>query len=129
MSDRTFTDGPAVLPADALRAWLEASGGKRVRLPLQLTLSPLGVTKATVGSDPGALELRLDSTALSMTLMDHLSRHCDTKAPTCAVWIEGTWGAVMPGLPGPGGSKPTLAVRAVVGPLDAGAPLKAQIEG
>jgi hypothetical protein len=122
----SFKDGPPILPADALLAWLQKAGTKRVRLPMHITSSPLGVTRATVGSSAEALALTLDSTALSMMIEDHLHRHCGDTNP-CSVWVEGTWGPLM-AMPGPPRPGHTFAVRAVVGPVQPGDSLVARVQ-
>jgi len=123
----SFTDGPLCQPADALLAWLEGSEGKRLRLPISVRVSPLGVSRGTVGDGPGALEVRLDSGALSMTLGQHVQRHCGSASP-CLVWMEGTWGPLVDGPPQPPGP-PVFAVRDVLGPVEGSAAQRAQIQG
>ena len=135
MTDAPFTDGPAVTPPDALLAWLESEGAdKTLRLPVVVSVSPLGVTGGVVATSPpdapeAALALKLDDGAMATSLQQHLARVCPGET-TCAVWLEGTWGpnVAMPALPGPGGpGGPTagpkrhpFAVRAVVGPIAEG---------
>lgn len=124
-----FTDGPPCQPADALLAWLDAAGGKRIRLPVRVSPSPLGISRGTLGDGPGALEVKLDSGALSMTLAQHVQRHCPASGP-CLVWMEGTWGPTVTGpLSPPGPAKPTFAVRDVIGPVQAGDAQRAQVQG
>ncbi len=113
MSDR-FIDGPSPLPADAALAWLERAGSKTLRLPVRIHRDPLGV-RATLGAGEGAAALALDSGALSRTLDTHLAEHCDDADP-CDVWLEGTWGPLVPNPLAPPG--PTFAVRAVVGKVE-----------
>ena len=150
---RTYVDGAALDDDAALLSWLEASGGKALRLPVRLTFDDehrLAIQAATVGGVP----LKLDDTAMGVAVLDQVRRLCPAGEPGCTVWLEGTWGAVlsgvpMPGLSGPGGpglagpgpglvgpggpgpAGPTrhpFAVRRVGGPVD-GTPTAAQIEG
>lgn len=110
MSD-AFVDGPATTPSDAALAWLGGAGKRRLRLPLVIDRSALGITARLGGADD-APRLRLDSSALSRTLDDHIAEHCGTEEH-CAVWAEGTWGPLVPSPLDPPG--PVFTVRAVTG--------------
>jgi hypothetical protein len=117
-------DGPAVADPAALLAWLEAGGARRVQLPVVLTFAPsrLGVAAAAVGAAPGALPVRLDDAALGVALLDHARRLCP-EGPTCAVWLEGRWGArdLAAELGAPPGPAHGFTVLRVLGPADAAA--------
>jgi hypothetical protein len=119
-------DGPAVADPAALLAWLEANGPRRVQLPVVLVFAPgrLGFSAATVGATPGALALRPYDAALGVSLLDHARRLCP-EAATCAVWLEGRWGARPPalGTPDPAAAPEPhgFDVLRVLGPADAGA--------
>lgn len=135
--ERTFEEGPPIADAAALLGWLEGTGKRRVRLPVVVAFEPLGVRRAWVGNggaEPpeGALLLKLDDTAMGVALLDHLRRACGEAAATCAVWLEGTWGPVIAGMPAMPGfdTGPKLhdfAVRRFVGRADASA-THAQVE-
>lgn len=78
--ERTFADGPALEPSEALRAWLEAQKDamgrpRRVRLPVLVTMtSALGIDKTGhVGSAKG-LALELDDSSMGVPLADHVRR-------------------------------------------------------
>lgn len=78
--------GPALEPVDALKAWLEDSGDAVLRVPLTVTQTPPMRLEARVG----ALPVRLDDTALGVSLVDRVRSACgETK--TCTVWVEGRW--------------------------------------
>lgn len=104
----TTAQGPALSDSAALLAWFEGDGkGKRVRIPVVLTPDPLGLGPAFIGSTPGpapegAVHLKLDDTALSVGLADRMAPDCPFDVP-CAIWVEGTWGAVVSGGPDLGG--------------------------
>lgn len=78
--ERTFADGPALEPAEALLTWLKAQQDamgrpKRVRLPIVVTMSsPLGIDKTGhVGTTKG-LALQLDDASMGVPLADHMRR-------------------------------------------------------
>ncbi len=78
--ERTFADGPALEPAEALLTWLKAQQDamgrpKRVRLPVVVTMSsPLGTDKTGhVGTAKG-LALELDNGSMGVPLSDHVRR-------------------------------------------------------
>ena len=124
----SFVDGPAI--TTDLAAWFEGEGkGKRVQLPVVVAISPLGLKGGHVGmtddaTSDGALLLKLDDGAMAVGLGDQLRPVCEGKS-TCAVWLEGTWGANVGGMPSFGGpdmgpKKHPFAVRKVVGKVGAG---------
>ena len=131
----TTAQGPALSDSAALLAWFEGAGkSRRVRIPVVLTPDPLGLGPAFVGSKPGpapadALHLKLDDTAMSVGLADRMAKDCPFDVP-CAIWVEGSWGAVLSGGPGLGLGGPTLggpaagptphpfSVRAYGGPVE-----------
>lgn len=86
--------------------------GKSIDLPIEFREEGLGLAAAVVGNDV-RLPLEIDSTALSMTLRDHLHAPCN--AFPCTVWIRGTWGPLL-GEVQP--SQPILTVRDVLGPVE-----------
>lgn len=132
VSETAFVEGPALTPAADLLAWFEGEGeGKLVQVPVVVTPSPLGIGGGHVGGSAsapaeGALHLKLDDTAMSVSLADRLRADCSPGAP-CAIWVEGIWGATVPnpspselGLPpGPsfGPEKHPFSVRRYVGPV------------
>lgn len=131
--DVPFADGPAIDDQAALRAWLAAAKAdrRRVRLPVVVVFDALGVQKAWIGNGgdapaDGAVLLKLDDTAMGVSLLDRLRQACPAR--TCAVWLEGTWGPVLEvggqpalALPGfdSGPPRETFAVRRFVGLADA----------
>jgi hypothetical protein len=154
---RSYVDGAALSDGAALLAWLEASDGKALRLPVAITFDDeyrLAIQTAQVGG----VALKLDDTAMGVGVLDQVRTLCPAGQPGCTVWLEGTWGSVLqgatlPGLPGPGGpglggpslpggpglagpampatpgpKKHPFAVRKVGGLVE-GTPTAAQIEG
>jgi hypothetical protein len=79
---RTFANGPAFLPAAALKTWLatqvDAKGKpRRVRLPVDVTVLPTGVERrGLVGGEQG-LALTLDDSSMGVGLADHARRARD----------------------------------------------------
>ncbi len=109
-----FTQGPAVSPASDLLAWFEGEGqDKKVRIPLVVVPDPLGLSKGYIAASAATPEadgllIRLDDTGMSVGLADRIRNDCPFDVP-CAIWVEGTWGALIsggpmggPGLGGPG---------------------------
>ncbi len=110
VSDDSFTPGPAVADAKALLAWFEGEGkGKKVRIPVIINPSPLGLSSGYIAANTAVAEadgllIKLDDGRLGVSLADRVRPDCDAGVP-CAVWIEGIWGAVVstgPSLGGPG---------------------------
>ena len=102
----TFEEGPLLADTAALRAWLEAGGSRVVLVPVHLGVDALALTDAHIG----ALPVRLDDTALGVSLHDRVRGVCS--GATCTILVEGRWGALM------GGEGDTLAVTRFVGLAD-----------
>ncbi|MDP2304938.1 MAG: hypothetical protein Q8P18_02810 [Pseudomonadota bacterium] len=120
---RTFDDGPAVADPAAVLTWLDAGRGRRVQLPVVVQFDDqhrLAVTGASIGA--GGVPLKLDDTAMGIALIDQLRTLCPP-GPACTVWLEGTWGPLMEGMPDfgtdAGPARHDFAVRRVVGLADA----------
>ena len=100
----TFVEGPALTDA-ALPEWLAEQQARRTTLRLPVVVDfggpyRLGIQQAWLGSDTSdagaaGMLLRLDDTAMSVSLMDHLRTACPEGA-RCAVWVEARWGAAVP---------------------------------
>lgn len=124
-----FVAGPPVRPARNLLAWLQRVGRRRVRLPvvIRFDASPLRSRRdAFVGASPRdlssqPLRLRLDDTAMGISLRTRLRSACPQARSWCALWLEGTWGPLLRHrtAPRPAGSPHPFAVRRVVGPVKA----------
>lgn len=91
---RTFADGPALEPAEALQAWLkaqvtDAGAPRRVRLPVVVSQrSPVGVERVGhVGTAKG-LALELDDSSMGVGLADHF-RRVSEGAPSCVLLLDG----------------------------------------
>lgn len=85
-----FEPGPAVTDTAGLTAWLEASKGKRLRLPIVIELGEQGrrFERASVGS----VELRVTDLALGVPLSERIAQKCGREARRCALWLEGRYG-------------------------------------
>lgn len=89
----TFEPAHALAPADELRAWLDGlDTATLVRLPVELSVSVLGVTGAVVGFGADPLAIDVDDSALGESLADRASQFCGD-AETCAMWVWGHWRA------------------------------------
>ncbi len=90
---RTFTEGPSLLPAEALKTWLgkqvDAKGKpRRVRLPVDVTVMPTGVERrGLVGGEKG-LALTLDDSSMGVGLADHARRARDGGSG-CTLLLDG----------------------------------------
>lgn len=136
-SESKMVAGPAIAPAAALLDWLEnevkpATPRKRIKLPVVVKMDEhrVSIVDAWVGGGEApadAIRLKLDDTGMGVALKDQLRRKC--AAATCAVWLEGHWGALVqsgPQLPVPGGKK-VFAVLSV-GEVVSGSGLTAWVE-
>ena len=134
--ERTFVDGPPIDPPAKLLEWLESTGSAeprpRIRLPVVVRFRDahrLGLDGGHIGVSPaimpGSIQVRLDDTAMGISLLDRVRGACpDDKQTECAVWLEGTWG---------GGPERTFRVFRLVGvnppaPPAGGAAIRALIE-
>lgn len=98
---------------DALLTWMETHGdGRTFEVPLEIVSAPLSRTSHIIGPE-GRYAVRLDTTALSMTLDQHLAAHCTGDGP-CRVWVRVTWGPLLGSID----TDPALTVRKVLGPAD-----------
>ncbi|MBZ0231157.1 MAG: hypothetical protein K8M05_02330, partial [Deltaproteobacteria bacterium] len=105
----SFVPGPSLSPSEPLLAWLQASaqGGERrlLRLPVVVNFANpgrfsfgvcwIGTEPATPGASPpaDAVLLKLDGTGLSVSLVEQVKQKCGDKALSCALWLDGLWGA------------------------------------
>lgn len=110
----TLEPGPALRPASALLAWLEASagnddGGRRLfRLPVVVRFEDryrLGLGAAHIAASvndlaPDAIALELDDTAMGIALLDQLRSRCPAGVDACAVWLDGYWGPLVTAMGG-----------------------------
>ncbi len=107
MSDATFVEGPSVAAPAALLSWFEGEGaGKRVRVPVVVKPSPLGLSSGYIAANAAVpeaqgLSLQLDDSTLGVSLADRIRSDCEFDVP-CLIWIEGQWGSSL-GLPSFGG--------------------------
>ena len=135
----SYVPGPELLPVDTLRAWLDEKGAAAskpmLRLPVTVRFGgqlAFGIAQAWIGlaADPGddTLVLRLDDGAMGESLQDRLRAICADGAPQCHVWLDGTWGPLVP-LPAPlVDDRPTLAVRDVPGLVAPGEEVRVMVQ-
>lgn len=90
-----WTRGPAVRPKDALVAWLDQQGPKKlVRLPVTVRFGNGGM--GIEGGTAGDLELVLNDSGLGQSLMDH-ARMASPERTTCTLHLEGRWRGLRDG--------------------------------
>ncbi len=82
-----FTRGPAIADAAVLKSWLDQQKGK-LRLPVAVELVPV---RAVGNARIGSLELKLDDTALNVSLADRAYQQCPRDGGPCVLWLEGRW--------------------------------------
>ncbi len=85
-----WSRGPAVQPVAELEGWLRGAGRTELRVPVELTLSALGIEGAVIGLGGERLGLDLDDSGLGISLADRARDACGTAA-TCAMWLRGRW--------------------------------------
>ncbi len=83
--EKAMEQGPRLAPLEPLRAWLEASTGRVVRLPLSAHIE---VLKREVKL--GELTVAVDDSALGVSFDDRVRAVCKG-LQTCRVWVEGRW--------------------------------------
>lgn len=129
-----YRPGHPLTPKAALLAWFKKNARKQRRRRLfmiptvVITKNGFGLSRdrAFIGSsakDPGTnkLHLKLDDSALGISLNSHLQHLCGKTAKTCALWLEGHWGPHLRGSPrvpwtdGKGAKRYPFAVRKVGG--------------
>lgn len=82
-----FVRGVAVADAPALKAWLTQQTAT-VRLPVALELAPVHAVK---NARVGTLALKLDDSALGVSLADRAHQFCPRDGRPCVLWLEGRW--------------------------------------
>lgn len=89
---RRFEYGAALAPPAKLLAWLEATRGRRLRLPVVLARGPVGflLNEARLGAAADALKIRCDDSALGVGLAER-ARYAAGEARTVALRLEGLW--------------------------------------
>ncbi len=99
MNPAGFVAGPRITPTAELLAWLQtpAQPRRRIRLPVVVEFDELGIRDCFVGDDDDRLAIRIDDTALGISLVDRLRG--DHPGGRCVVWLEGYWGALVSGGP------------------------------
>jgi hypothetical protein len=88
--EKAKSAGPKLEPSEALRAWLDGCAGAVIRLPLTVVSGGLpGERRVT---KLGALEVRVEDSALGVSFDDRVRMACKDARP-CRVWVEGRWSA------------------------------------
>lgn len=98
--------GPNIGASDDLEKWAQRLGRKpagkrrRVRIPVVVHFDEhrLAWNRAFLSGSTktrGGLSLRLDDSALGISLLDRLREQCAADEPSCLVWVEGYWGSLI----------------------------------
>ena len=93
-SKPSFVQGPTLVPADKLAAWLDAqkrgSEPRLVRVPIVMPAAQVGygMTGVKLGGAAGALVVEISDAAMGIGL-NMKSRKC--KGTTCAFLVEAYW--------------------------------------
>jgi len=101
--------GPDVDSPTEIAKWIQGvrskPGDERplVRIPVVAFMDEhrLQISSAFLGVSPDAsnhIALRLDDSALGISLVDRVRRHCPGDPRSCVIWVEGYWGPLI-GLP------------------------------
>ena len=77
--------------SDALK-WLSTAQAARTsfRVPLEITVSRLGVAGGSLGFADDRIEVKLNDSAMGIGLCDRAHHWCANK-PTCAMWVWARW--------------------------------------
>lgn len=118
--------GPAIRPIGPLLRWLNetvpsASGPRtRVRLPVIIRFYQphqphIGIAEAFIGTvdrvDAKTVFLRLDDSAIGVSLFERVSERCSKSETACAAWLDGYWDSRIPADPHREGMEARAAAR------------------
>ena len=103
-----MSEAPALSPSAELLSWLEAHADTPVILPFSVRRQILGLDGGDLVAEP-AVDFKLDDSMMGVGLMERLLDVCSDLDVPCVVWLEGTFGEVMP-LPGFEAEGPAFAV-------------------
>jgi hypothetical protein len=127
-----WLEGPRIVQVHELFDWLQKNGtsaqGERLRFRLPIVAffegpQRLGISRAFVAVSSevsGKLAVTLDDGALGIPLLERLRELCPGSHTSCAVWLEGYWGALIedPSDGNGAASQRTFAVLKVLTPID-----------
>ena len=102
-------EGPPIQPSQPLLDWLNSNAvnsraqRNRFKLPvvirfadshrIEIASAFLSTSEKDLPKDP--IELALDGTGMSISLLTVLRQRCPQTAVSCAVWLEGYWGKLI----------------------------------
>ena len=81
------TVGPKLSQQELLETWLAEAHDAVLRLPVTIERRGYG---QSIGAKLGEREVRIDDSALGVSLTDRLRSVCPEESP-CRVWVEGRW--------------------------------------
>lgn len=84
--EKAKEQGPKLTPTAPLEAWLEASKGRVVRVPLSVRVEVLAREVKL-----GELPVKVDDSALGVSFDDRVRSACKGETVACRVWVEGRW--------------------------------------
>ena len=106
---RAYEPGPALTPRATLLSWIRAEQAaperRMARVPVTVELRTpgrMGLGDAWLGLGelgPESTRVRLQDGALGIALFDRVEHLCPAPATRCALWLEGRWGELVPGIP------------------------------
>lgn len=82
----------ALTPKTEALTWLSEAqaAGTQFRVPVEIAVSPLGVSGGSLGFGSDRIEVSLDDSALGIGLSDRARDWCGD-SETCAMWLWATW--------------------------------------
>lgn len=86
-----FVVAAAIGSKAELLAWLtRQSASTLLRVPLELEVSVLGITGASIGFASDRLQVKVNDSALGESLADRAHGWCGDQS-TCAMWVWANW--------------------------------------
>lgn len=86
-----FVVAQALSPKAELRVWLDTQAATTLlRVPVELDVSVLGVSGASLGFGSDRLQVKVNDSALGESLADHARSWCPDQN-TCAMWVWANW--------------------------------------
>lgn len=104
-----FVEGPSINPVELLLDWIEHQQGlnvsprKLIRVPVVIIFENerrIAIKDVFIGISDGIVRennimLSVDDARMGISLLSRLRHICPQAGTTCAVWLEGYWGATL----------------------------------
>lgn len=99
MNKRPLAPAPLTVVAQPLEPQAAAlaylakaqADGVELKLPVEVTVEPLGISGGFLGFGPDRVPVKIDDTALGVALSDRVASWCGEEATRCAMWMWGKW--------------------------------------